>query len=108
MMFAPRNPSRELLRHVRHHEVGGTAVKIVPEEGGLEFITRTLPMGGFSVHTPRTVHASAANLGKQIRKAWILQFGAGPGPLGLATSRRASGPWLRRRSIFARVNSRVT
>jgi hypothetical protein len=29
MMFAPRNPSRELLRHVRQHEVGGTAVKIV-------------------------------------------------------------------------------
>jgi ectoine hydroxylase-related dioxygenase (phytanoyl-CoA dioxygenase family) len=79
MMFVPGSPSRELLRHVPQHDVGGTAVKIALDEGDFEFKPKTLSMGGFSVHTPRTVHASAANQGNDLRKAWILQFRVGPG-----------------------------
>ena len=107
MMFAPGCPSRELLRHVPQHEVGGTAIRIDPGKGEFEFVTKTLPMGGFSVHSPRTVHASAANQGDDLRKAWILQFGVGSGPLGLAATRRASAPWLRRRLILAQLGSRA-
>ncbi len=69
MMFAPGCPSRELLRHVPQHEVGGTAIRIDPGKGEFEFVTKTLPMGGFSVHSPRTVHASAANQSDDLRKA---------------------------------------
>jgi hypothetical protein len=83
-------------------------MKIDPEKGEFEFVTKALPMGGFSVHTPRTVHASAANRGDGVRNAWVLQFGLGPGPLGLAATRRASAPWLRRRLIRARLGPRAT
>ena len=37
-------------------------------------VTKALPLGGLSVHGPRTLHSSGANEGSEVRKAWILQF----------------------------------
>lgn len=63
------------------------------KNGGLEFISGshkekrllhlsesnrvacTIPLGGVSIHTPRTLHCSGRNASDQRRAAWLLTFG---------------------------------
>jgi len=78
LMFVPGSHNDGLLAHVAQHRVGGVQLKVDRVPDHLDYVTKTLPSGGFSVHTPRTLHASGANLGAALRRAWILQFGVGP------------------------------
>jgi Phytanoyl-CoA dioxygenase (PhyH) len=76
MMFVPGSHNCDLRRHEPYGGVGGIQKRVVLSDEEV-VVAKTLPLGGFSIHTPRTLHSSAANEGADVRKAWILQFGAG-------------------------------
>lgn len=90
LMFVPGSHKHGLLGHVAQHRVGGVQLKVDRLPGGLGYVAKALPIGGFSVHTPETLHASAANVGAGLRRAWILQFGAGPASYATASLVNAS------------------
>jgi hypothetical protein len=78
MMFVPLSQVSEVLPHELAERSNGVKTKAVRPETAIVGITKALPLGGFSIHGPRTLHSSAANNGADVRKAWILQFGVGP------------------------------
>jgi len=109
MMFVPGSHRGDLYEHVHHPGAGGVQIKmtdksreatIATEEksGGFDYVTKVLPLGGFSVHTPRTLHASAPNQGDELRKAWILQFGTGPASAARELGRRTLAISARRKA----------
>jgi len=90
LMFVPGSHNDGLLGHVAQHRVGGVQLKVDQLPDNLGYVTKALPTGGFSVHTPQTLHASAANVGAGLRRAWILQFGVGPASCATAALLKAS------------------
>jgi phytanoyl-CoA hydroxylase len=78
LMFVPGTHTGGLLPHIAQHRVGGVQLKLERDPEKLAYVTKPLPLGGFSIHTPRTLHASSKNRGDGVRRAWILQFGVSP------------------------------
>lgn len=93
MMFIPGSHLGDLLPHTPSKRPGGAMIKEAQPPSECAYITKTLPMGGFSIHAPRTLHASAANSGTTLRKAWILQIGAGPPSAARQSVRECSRIW---------------
>jgi hypothetical protein len=93
MMFVPESHLGELRPHTPNVRPGGAMVREVDLPSGSSYVTKTLPMGGFSIHTPRTLHASAANGGTTLRKAWILQIGSGPASAARQSARGCIRMW---------------
>jgi hypothetical protein len=89
-MFVPGSQNDGLLAHVAQHRVGGVQLKVDHLPDDLGSVTKVLPTVGFSVHTPQTLHASAANVGGGLRRAWILQFGISPASCATAALLKAS------------------
>jgi hypothetical protein len=97
MMFVPGSHTGGVRQHVPQTRVGGVQLKLAESDTDFVTVTKTLPMGGFSIHTPHTLHSSAPNQGTELRKAWILQFGTGLPAAALDVSRRRLPVWLSKR-----------
>lgn len=64
--------------HLNGPELSEPAVPPVETVEDATYLARVpLSVGGFSPHTPWTVHGSAPNLSQDIRKALTLEFSAG-------------------------------
>ena len=93
LMFVPGSHLGDLLPHTPSVRPGGAMVREAEPPSESSYVTKTLRMGGFSIHTPRTLHASAANVGTTLRKAWILQIGAGPASAARQSARGCIRIW---------------
>jgi ectoine hydroxylase-related dioxygenase (phytanoyl-CoA dioxygenase family) len=96
MMFIAGSHLGAIRQHQSQNRVGGIQLE-VPGVDQASSVTQTLQLGGFSIHTPRTLHSSAANESTEVRKAWIMQFGAGLPAAARDVTRRRVPVWLSRR-----------
>ncbi|HEY0316647.1 MAG TPA: phytanoyl-CoA dioxygenase family protein [Sphingomonas sp.] len=97
MEFIAGSHKAPLLRHDRFRRADGdTGLAASPGENGRRVVC-PVPVGGFTIHTPRTLHFAGRNATARPRKAWIIHFsrfggaeialkrlfGRAPAPLGI-------------------------
>jgi ectoine hydroxylase-related dioxygenase (phytanoyl-CoA dioxygenase family) len=98
MEFIAGSHKEPLLRHDRFRRADGDTGLAASPEGDGRRVACPVPVGGFTIHTPRTLHFAGRNATARPRKAWIIHFsrfgrveiavkwlfGRAPAPLGIA------------------------
>lgn len=97
LLFVPGSHLLGLSKHTKQHELGGTQWKLVNAPSPSSSIASAVKLGGVSLHTPLTVHSSHGNSSNALRRAWVLQFGAGRRSRFVARGHEAIGKWASRR-----------
>ena len=92
MEFVPGSHRHGLLQHARHLNGHVLSAQIAKDS---RVVTCPLTVGGFTIHSPLTLHHTGPNTTATIRRAWILHFG----PWGRASK---FSPWIFARRFLRR------
>jgi len=74
MEFIPGSHDAPLLRHERFERANGDIGLRASPDNVEDSKACPVPAGGFTVHTPRTLHHTGRNATARSRKAWIIHF----------------------------------
>lgn len=74
MYFIPGSHRAPLLRHERFVRRAGKHGLHLPDVDDRAAVACPVPLGGMTVHGPRTLHYAGPNRTTGVRKAWIVQF----------------------------------
>lgn len=77
MRYVPGSHCGGRREHLTRVTSDGTTVQYL-DVGEHQAVDVPCPRGGATLHDIHTIHGAGPNLGSQVRKAWILDFTAGP------------------------------
>jgi ectoine hydroxylase-related dioxygenase (phytanoyl-CoA dioxygenase family) len=90
MVYLPGSHREGMRDHQSMIRTGESILTATVEDEGVELAP--IEVGGLVCHDPMTLHYSMSNNSGEVRRAWVLHFGAGPWP----ALRQVSGPILSR------------
>ena len=74
MNFVPGSHWSTVFQHRRFQQRSGKTGLEITRLGSSEDVCCPVKLGGFTVHTPRTLHSAGPNKTSSTRKVWVIQF----------------------------------